>query len=68
MLNHFARNLKKLREIENKSQQDVADAINVSQRSVSHWESGLVEPGLNKLIELSRFFDISIDDLVIGDY
>ena len=46
--------------------QDVArtQKINVTQRQVSYWETGLQEPDIKTMIALARFFRISIDELV----
>lgn len=53
----------KIREIrKNKgySQNDLANLLNVKTNTVSRWENGLYEPGLEHLANLSKLFSISI--------
>lgn len=45
------------------SQEQLADKIGVSRQAISKWESGSSTPELEKLILLSEFFGVSIDDL-----
>ena len=48
---------------ENKiSQEQLAKELNVSRQSVSLWENDQSRPSTDKLIELARFFNISIDN------
>ncbi|MBR4711491.1 MAG: helix-turn-helix transcriptional regulator [Clostridia bacterium] len=44
-------------------QADIADALGVTQGSVSNWLNGYASPDLAKLIELCRYLDISMDAL-----
>ena len=45
-------------------QVELARKINVSKGIISLWENGLREPTMNSLIEMAKFFDVSIDYLV----
>ena len=56
----------KLRTSAGMSQEGFADAFGVSRQSVQKWESGECTPGLPKLIEISQFFGISLDALVLS--
>ncbi len=49
------------------SQEDLADKLDVSRQSVSKWESGQSTPELDKIIMMSRLFDVSTDELLIDD-
>ena len=49
------------------SQGDLAEKINVSRQSVSKWETNTSVPELDKLIQLSELFQITLDELVKGD-
>ena len=42
----------------------LAKRINVSQQTVSHWETGYTEPSVAELIKLADIYDVSIDELV----
>lgn len=56
--------LKELREELNLSQNDVAIAINTSQRNISRWEKMENEPTSNFVIALADFFECSTDYLL----
>lgn len=60
----FGKRLKLLRERNGKSQQEVAEAINVARATISRYESGLRDkPTLPRLKGLSDYFGVSIDFL-----
>lgn len=46
------------------TQDDIAQFLNVSKTSVSKWENNLATPDIYHLIQLSKLFNISIDQLV----
>ena len=60
----FAENLKTLRKQENLSQTALADKLHTTQRKVSHWESGKIEPDLSSLWTIADFFDVTVDFLI----
>lgn len=47
------------------SQREFADIFDVSQQSVQKWESGESTPDLEKLVKISKYFDVSLDSLVM---
>ena len=57
----------KLRASKGISQSDLAEAMDVSRQSVSKWETGASVPDLDKLVKLSDYFNISLDQLVKGN-
>lgn len=57
------KNLKKLRQEFNVSQQRLAEIILVSQQSVNKYENKDVEPDIDTLIKIAEFFDVSLDYL-----
>lgn len=52
------------RELKNLSQNDLANILGVSQQSISKYENGSREAGYDILIQMSKFFDVSIDYLL----
>lgn len=42
----------------------LAEELGVSHQAISSWENGLTSPDISKLTDLSRIFEISIDDLL----
>ncbi|HCY52357.1 MAG TPA: XRE family transcriptional regulator [Clostridiales bacterium] len=65
----FTERLKELRTEKNINQVELSAEIGVSKGIISLWENGLREPGMYSLIQLAKFFEVSIDYLVgISDY
>ena len=56
--------LRELRESRNLSQQTIADSIGCSSVTYSRYETGQREPSLDMLVELAKFFNVSVDYLV----
>jgi len=59
--------IKKERNKLNLSQDSLANEIHVSRQAISKWETGQSYPDLEKLIQLSNIFGVTIDELVKGD-
>ncbi len=59
----FSEKLQFLRKEHKLSQEQLADMLDVSRQAVSKWESGQTYPEMDKLIELSKIFKCSLDDL-----
>ena len=53
-----------LRKTKNQTQEELAEFINVSWRTISNLETGKVIPKLDLIYGLAKHFDISIDELV----
>lgn len=60
----FSTNLKNLRQAAKMRQTDLAQRLNTTQRKVSYWESGNVEPDLESLWKIADIFHVTIDELV----
>ena len=60
----FSENLKLLRKSNKIDQKDLAKALSVSPKTVSHWETGYTEPSISQLILLANFFDVTVDELI----
>ena len=46
------------------SQLHVAERLNVSRQAISRWEVGSSVPSTENLVELSRLYGVSLDELV----
>ena len=57
----------KLRKEKNMTQKQVADLLNISDKTVSKWERGLGCPDVSILTKLSKIFDINIEKILLGD-
>ena len=51
----------------NLTQEKLAEQLGISDRAVSKWERGLNLPDASLMLELSRIFDISINELLNGE-
>lgn len=58
--------LTELRKQSGLSQQELAEALDVSRQAVSRWETGASAPSTEKLIELARLYGVPLDELVNG--
>ena len=56
--------LKKIRKEKGISQLKLAMDLNTNQNTISRYETGEREPGINELIKIADYFDVSIDYLV----
>lgn len=60
----FREKLQMLRKEKGYSQEQLADILGVSRQAVSKWESGTSYPETDKLIEISKLFHVSLDELL----
>ena len=58
--------LKRLRSEKELTQEQLAEKIGVSNRTVSRWETGNNLPDIGMLIQLSEFYDIDIREIIDG--
>ena len=63
----FHEKLRELRRQRGLTQQQLAERLYVSRTAVSKWESGRGCPGLDSLRELSAYFAVSLDDLLLNE-
>jgi putative transcriptional regulator len=58
-------NLKDLRKLKNVSQNDLADALSVSRQTINSIENGKFDPSLTLAMKLTRYFDVSLEEIFI---
>ena len=63
----FHEKLQELRKSRGLTQEELAEALYVSRTAVSKWESGRGYPSIDSLKEISRYFSVTIDDLLSGE-
>ncbi len=63
----FGSNIKLLRKRRNRSQEDVAGALEIKRSSYSGYENGAAEPSFETLIKMSKYFNVTIDKLLKHD-
>lgn len=59
--------IKELRGERKLTQEQLAEIFGVSNRSVSRWENGINMPDLDLLIQLAKYFDVGLEELLDGE-
>lgn len=59
----FEQKLINLRKQKSMSQEELAERLNVTRQTISKWELGQSKPDMDKLLEISKVFDVSIETL-----
>ena len=59
--------LKELRKAKGLTQEQLAEVLNVSNRTVSRWETGSNMPDISMLVEIAEFYDVSIPEIIYGE-
>lgn len=62
----LAKRLKQLRKQNGFSQEQLAEVLGVSRQSISKWESELSVPEIDKIVQLSDIYGVTIDYLLKG--
>jgi transcriptional regulator with XRE-family HTH domain/desulfoferrodoxin (superoxide reductase-like protein) len=57
----------KLRKEKNMTQKEIADKMNISDKTISKWERGLGCPDVSLLNELSGIFGVNVERILLGD-
>ena len=60
----FHEKLQTLRKNKGLTQEELAEALFVSRTAISKWESGRGYPSIDSLKEISKYFSVTIDDLL----
>lgn len=63
----FNEKLQELRKNRGLTQEELANELFVSRTAISKWESGRGYPSIDSLKGISRFFSVSIDELICPD-
>ena len=59
--------LKELRKEKGITQEEFAESLNVSGRTVSRWETGVNMPDISLLVDIAEFFNVSIPEIINGE-
>ena len=59
--------IKEEREKRQWTQDYLAETLNVSRQAISKWEVGSTYPDIDRLVQISNLFGITLDSLIKGD-
>lgn len=63
----FSEKLQELRKQKGLTQEELAELLYVSRTAISKWESGRGYPNIDSLKTISKFFSVSLDELLSSD-
>ena len=63
----FSEKLQTLRKQKGLTQEELAKSLYVSRTAISKWESGRGTPSIESLKAISKFFSVTVDDLLSSD-
>lgn len=62
----FGDNLKRLRNARGLSQDELAAKLDVSQKTISSWETNRTEPNMGVVQQIADFFNVTTDEMIYG--
>ena len=63
----IAENITKLRKEKSETQMQLAEAVGVSNKTISKWETAESEPELSYIAAIAEHYEVSMDSLIRGD-
>lgn len=63
----MGRLLRELRKEKAMTQEQMAELFGVTNRTISRWENGINMPDVSILVEMSSYFEVSIQELIEGE-
>lgn len=63
-MNHIGTHIKKLRLEHHMTQQTLADQLNVTNKTISKWETGRNLPDIEMIGKMAQIFNVSVDELI----
>ena len=59
--------LKQLRKAQNMTQEQVAEKIGVSSRTISRWETGEYMPDISILVDIAEMYEVDVREIIDGE-
>ncbi len=66
-MNHFSQNIKLLRKRKNRTQDEIAIALDMKRSTLSGYENEVAQPTIKALLAFSKYFGIAVDTLLKVD-
>lgn len=63
----ISKQIKEHRNLKKFTQKDLGELLNVSDKTISSWETGRTYPDIQLIVKMSDIFDVSLDELLKGD-
>lgn len=64
---NFSNKIKEIREKNNLTQEEMAEKLHVSRQAVSNWENNKNYPDIGIIMDISKTFSISLDELIMNN-
>ena len=64
---NISKNIKRLRNTQNISQEALAEKLFISRQAVSSWENDRTQPDIEMIGKLAEVFNVSIEELIYGE-
>jgi len=65
-MNAISKNIKRLRMLDNMTQDQLAEIMSVTRQAVSNWETGRTQPDIDTLNSLAEVFNTDINEIIYG--
>lgn len=63
-MSQVGKNIKKSREEQEMTQEELAEQLHVTRQTVSSWETGRTEPDIETLQQISDCLDVTVEELI----
>ena len=67
VMTKISKNIKRLRMLQNMSQEELAQKLFVSRQAVSSWENNRTQPDLDMIKKISELFGVEVEELLYGE-
>lgn len=65
-MTNIAKNIKKLRNVANMTQEELAERLHVTRQAISSWENGKNQPDVQTLEAIAKEFGVTIEEVIYG--
>jgi len=66
-MNNVGKNIKRLREAANITQEAMAEQLSVTRQAVSNWETGRAQPDIDTLHKIATLLNTDINEIIYGE-
>ena len=61
-----SKNIKRFRQAQSMTQEELAQKLSVTRQAVSNWENGKTEPDVDMLGKIAKVLSVSVEELIYG--